>query len=464
LKLTSQLVEYCHSVHYDDIPPAAIDAAKVEILDSLGVGLAGRIADGVPELLQVVREWGGAGQSSVIGDTELLPAPHAAMVNAVMVHALDYDCGHTGAFVHTGVITVPAAFASAERAGGIPGREFLATAVVGTDLFCRLGMGLRSNVNKALAGWHWTSVLGFLSSAAIAARMFGLDEHEIRQTLGIAYHQCAGNTQGVSSGALTKRIGPGFAVRGGLTAALMAERGITGADDVLDGEYGLCKLYGGNESYDSDTFMSGLGQQFEGINTDIKIYPCGGMMDPFIDAALELVSHHQINIKDVQAVTVWHGEGASGFVKPLDVRRKPRNAVDTQFSIPWTVAVAIAKGRVSPESFTSTAIKDEDILAISQKITPKLDLNLNRVVGLEPGRVELHLRNGKTVTSQKDNHMSGTKGVLPFESVVEKFMDCAAFSSVSIPENRLQEVVDMVWNLDELDDATKIIRLLSNPQ
>jgi hypothetical protein len=56
--------------------------------------------------------------------------------------------------------------------------------------------------------------------------------------------------------------------------------------------------------------------------------------------------------------------------------------------------------------------------------------------------------------------MSGTKGVASFETVAAKFMDCAAFSSVSIPANRLQEIVDMVWNLDKLDDATKIIRLL----
>ena len=234
-ELTSKLVAYCGSVQYEDLPPAAVAAAKVEILDSLGVGLGGFGLEGIQELLEVVCEWGGAAQSSVIGHAGMLPAPSAAFVNAAMMHALDYDGGHTGAFVHTGVVTIPAVFAAAERAGGMTGREMLVTAAMGTDIFCRLGLGLRSDVSKARSGWHWTTVLGYLSSAMIAGRIFGLNEEQLRHALGIAFHQCAGNTQGVASGALTKRIGPGFAVRGGLTAALMAERGITGAEDIFQG-------------------------------------------------------------------------------------------------------------------------------------------------------------------------------------------------------------------------------------
>ena len=459
-ELTSKLVAYCGSVQYEDLPPAAVAAAKVEILDSLGVGLGGFGLEGIQELLEVVCEWGGAAQSSVIGHAGMLPAPSAAFVNAAMMHALDYDGGHTGAFVHTGVVTIPAVFAAAERAGGMTGREMLVTAAMGTDIFCRLGLGLRSDVSKARSGWHWTTVLGYLSSAMIAGRIFGLNEEQLRHALGIAFHQCAGNTQGVASGALTKRIGPGFAVRGGLTAALMAERGITGAEDIFQGGYDLCMLYGRTDRYDADAFLDGLGSQFHGTRVDVKIYPCGGMMFPFIDAALELVADHKIDNADIESISVRHGDGSRGFVEPLSARREPRNAVDTQFSIPWVVAVALAKGRVTPASFTNAAIRDPEILAITNKITAQFDPELNQVGGLESGRVDLHLKGGTTLSCHKDNYMSGTDGVMAYDKVVDKFMDCADFSDLSIPQHRLQETVDLIRNLEELDDATTVMRHL----
>src|SRR4030042_4512955 len=137
--------------------------------------------------------------------------------------------------------------------------------------------------------------------------------------LGIACHQCAGNTQCVSDGALTKRLWPGLAARGGITAALMAERGITGARNVLEGEYGMFRQYHGGD-YDRNILLAELGERFEGMKLGFKPYPCCGFSHPFIDAALALKSKYNINPSQIQSVTAFCGETSYAICSPPEVK------------------------------------------------------------------------------------------------------------------------------------------------
>ncbi len=447
-------------IRYEDIPGEAVKATKKQILDCLGVALAGSSAQGVRELVGLAQEWGGREQSSVIFYGIKLPAPNAAQVNATMIHALDYDDGHSGGLVHPGVISVSTSFAAAERAGWVSGRELITAVTLGTDMICRLGMATRAEGSMATAGWHFTTICGFLAAAAVAGRIFGLDEDKMVNALGIAYHQSSGNMQCVIDGALTKRMGPGFAAKGGITAALMAEKGITGAKNCLEGEMGLYNLYhrGG---YDASTLTSDLGKRFEGVSVATKRYPCCGIVHPFIDAALALVSEHDITADEVDKITVYRGEGAQYLCEPLEAKQRPRNPVDSQFSVPWAVALAVARRKVSLDGFTEEAIRDEDILGLSQKVTHQLDESLTRSDNVEPGRVKITMKDGKVHTKQMDNAMSYPPVPLSFDDCVRKFFDCAAHAPRQIPEDSLNRVVEMVGRLEEVDEATEIIRLVS---
>jgi 2-methylcitrate dehydratase PrpD len=443
---------------YGDIPGPAVEAAKKEVLDSLATALGGSPEAGVGELVDMVKEWGGSEQSTIIAYGIKCPAPNAAQVNATMIHALDYDDGHPVAQVHIGCVAVPTCLAVAERMGGISGKELIAALALGADFLARLGLASRPGGSLIESGWHPTALYGYLGAAAMAGRIMGLDEERMVNALGIAYHQSAGNSQCVDDGALTKRMGPGLAVKGGITAALMAERGITGARNILEGEHGMFNQYHGGD-YDAKILTAELGERFEGVNIGDKPYPCCGFGHPFIDAVFSLRSRYNIKAEQVQNIIAYCGKPAYTLCAPIEVKRTPRNVVDAQFSLPWALATALVKGKVSLEDFTEEAIKREDVLEISQKVTGQLDPKLSRH-GVGPGRVKILMKDGAEYTEEVEHPLGSIERPMIFEDCAVKFRECAAHSIKPIVGDTAERVIDMVQRLESLEDATEIIRLL----
>ena len=288
----------------------------------------------------------------------------------------------------------------------------------------------------------------------------GLDEERIHNALGIAYHQCSGNGQCVTEGALTKRMGPGMAVRGGIASALMAKRGITGARNCLEGKSGMYQVYHGG-SYSREILVGGLGERFEGVNVSIKPYPCCRGVHPFIDAALAVVSDHDIGPGDVQSVLIECGEGTYFLLAtPLEAKTRPRNFVDSQFSIIWGVATTIARRRATLDDFTDDAIKSPDILAIADKVQVQIDAELNRGdVGIEPARVHVTTTGGATYTEQVDLPTGTPSRPLSWDEIKRKFGDCLAHAGRPVSPADAHRLVDMIGRLEEFEDVRPLIEL-----
>jgi len=140
----SAFAKHLTTTRYQDLPAAAVAAAKQEILDSLATALGGSTKAGVGELVDMVKEWGGAKQSTIIGYGLKVPAPSAAQVNGTMIHALDYDDGHQVALVHIGCSAVSTAFAAAERVvalgGKVSGKELITALALGADFISRMSL------------------------------------------------------------------------------------------------------------------------------------------------------------------------------------------------------------------------------------------------------------------------------------------------------------------------------------
>ena len=457
--ITSRLVDHCSSIDADMIPDDALQAAKVQVLDSLGVGLAGNNASGIPEMKKISADWGGKAESSVLGSRLSLPAPNAAQINASMIHALDFDDGHPEALMHPGVISVSTAMALSELVGTVSGKEFLAAVAMGTDLICRLGVAVQSDVPKSVTGWHFTSIFGFLASAAVAGRLLQLSPENMRNAIGIAYHQSAGNLQCARDGALTKRLGPGLAVKGGITSALLADRGVTGASGWLEGEVGIYRQYFRNPCNEA-RLMSGLGDCFEGTNVGTKRYPCCGIIHPFIDAALELVSGDNVRLDELEGIEVHHGAGTRFLVEPVAAKREPRNIVDAQFSVQWGVAAALTQGKVSLDNFTELGIADEQIRKLSRRIDAVLVEDTPRSDGLEAGRVKLKLSDGSQKTATSENSMNAGGDRISFEECTAKFFQCVEFSGLEYSSDQLSRLVSSIAELENLADVSELAAAL----
>lgn len=453
------------TVKYDDIPPDVVEHTKKQILDIIGVMLGGSTRPGIKWLAEIIADWGGKEESTVLCFGHKVPAPNAAQVNASMGHALDYDDTGDGP-THPSVVIVPTALAMAERQGGISGREFITTVALGVDMMCRLGQSFRSGVKTPTvsghpgAGWHLTALYGFISAAGVAGRMLGLDEDRMINSLGIAYHQCSGNGQCVTEGALSKRMGPGFAARGGIVAALMAEKGITGARSCIEGEVGLFNLYHKGE-YDPAPLTAELGTRFNNLNAGMKPYPCCKGTHAYVDTALSIISSNKIKAKDIQEITVFCEDDTNFLLHPLEKRSRPENPVDSQFSIPWAVAAVFARGGAGIGDFTEEAIHSPDILEVSGKIKVIKDDSLGGAKGMAPAKIGVTINNGQTYTEQSDITPDGAPTTLPFKAYERKFRDCASYSIKPLSDGNINRVVKLIERLEQVADIKEVIELLS---
>jgi 2-methylcitrate dehydratase PrpD len=181
------VVAHAVKATFPDLPESTVEISKKFILDSLGVAIAGSAAPGCGEVASYIKEIGGKPESTVIMFGHKVPNFHAAFVNGMMCHALDFDDTHEGALVHANSTILPAALATAESVGGISGKDFFLAYALGVDFACRIG--LATGLNQ---GWHYTSVCGYFGSALTSSKILGLNEREMLNALGIAYSQVGG--------------------------------------------------------------------------------------------------------------------------------------------------------------------------------------------------------------------------------------------------------------------------------
>jgi 2-methylcitrate dehydratase PrpD len=275
--------------------------------------------------------------------------------------------------------------------------------------------------------------------------------------MGIAYHQWGGNGLCVKDGALTKRLGPGFSVRGGIVSALMAEKGVTGAQNVLEGEWGLYSLYfQGN--YDADVLTSDLGKTFEAINVIFKPYPCCRGIHPAIDAALAIVRENNVAPDDVEEIVLTVTNAHQSLLcTPWEAKTAPRNPVDAQFSIPWGVATALSRQHVGLESFSETALEDKTILDFTSKMKLEVDPELERDKKCDPTRIRLTTRQNEVHVRQVEEPLGSLTNPMSYDDCAGKFKNCA---SGILPDKDIDAVIELIGRLEQLGDVEEILRHL----
>ena len=225
--LVEQAARYWAGARYEDLPPKIIETAKLFLLDTLAAGIAAANTDVVNTVVNAMRASieGASGSCTVWGRPVKLPAPQAALVNGTASHALELDdfggCGHSGAVV----VPVVCALAERERASG---KDALTAMVAGYDLAARTLEGAGGYRPHNEAGWHSTGTCGSFGAAAAAARLLRLHPERFADALGIAGTFTGGIWAYLVDGAMTKRFHPGKAAENGLSAAMLAQAGMSG--------------------------------------------------------------------------------------------------------------------------------------------------------------------------------------------------------------------------------------------
>jgi len=460
--IADTLADYAACARYQDLPTEVVVSAKMAILDQLGAIIAGGSSPGCREIVQLVSDWGGKPESTIIRHGIKVPSVWASLANGVMGHSMDYDDTfehENGAAMHPGVSVIPACLAIAERKGGVCGQDFITAVVIGIDVICRLAIACTLTLRERI--WAYPSIFGYFGAAIGAGKIIGLEKASMIHALGIAYSQAAGNAQCVYDGALTKRIQPGFSASSGVLSALFAANGITGSTNTFEGDAGFYNIYL-HGKYDHAPVVANLGKTFYPTEVSFKPYPCCRYTHSSIDATLQLVSDSDILAADVEKVTVLVSPSQSSVYWPLEIKQKPRTIVDAQFSIPYTVASAICRRKVTMADFTPSSIRNREVLFMAQKVTLEINAALDYGIGHRPGLIEITLKNGSVMRSGRVEYAKGhPNNPMSMGEIEDKFRDCTRHSAKPLPESATSNVVRLVNQLEEVDDVGQIVRLLA---
>ncbi len=366
MNILEKITAYLVKTDYNALTPALAEFTKMQILDTLGVTIAGTscsISGEMNGLAKMVKEWGGKKESTILGFGGRFPAANAAFVNGVSSTRLDFDDTIvTWINLHSSRAIIPAAVAMAERQGKIDGKRFITAVALGYDLACRIKQACGYNADNAI---RFTS--NFFGAAAAAGIVSGLNEEQMRNALFLAFHQMsgAGSTGGggIASGANLKGLSNGFAAKAGIISVLLAEQGFTSENDFLDADdkNNYYRMFCGG-AYLPWILTLDLGKVFSGSNTSLKEYPCCHGQHGAIEAALALVKEHNIRPEDIAEVTLRLSPVDYGsLASPAEKKQNPENIIETQFSMCWGVASAIIYGEVGIKNFSEAALRDESV-------------------------------------------------------------------------------------------------------
>jgi 2-methylcitrate dehydratase PrpD len=442
------LAQHVCRTRFADLPAGAVESARRDILDTFGCMLGGSGSPGIDELVAVISRWGGIEESRVLLRGVRLPAPQAALLNASMGHALDFDDTlDTGGSIHPGVSVLGAALAVCDSLGGVTGKDLLAGVALGLDVSCRIAFA--STVDR---GWHRTAAMGVFGAAAAAGKLLGLTAEQMLGAFGIAYSHAAGNRQCILDGALTKRMQAGQAASAGVFSAVLAQTGFTGARDIFNGRFGFFELYQPN-GYDASVLLRDLGTAFRGEALSYKPYPCGRPLHPAIDAALAARDRLQIErAEDIAAVTIEADPAGHGDqFERGPAKRRPTQVVEAQFAQPFLVATALVQGKVGIAEVDG--LGDPSVLALSERIA-----GVARE-GRKKGSLSITVQktDGRSVTIEATDPIGSPEKPLSDAQFEAKFRDCARNALRPLSDARVDAALAAIRRLESLPNARELI-------
>jgi 2-methylcitrate dehydratase PrpD len=450
------LAEHVVATSYSALPELALTATKRDILDTLGAAIGGSVAPGISTLAAMVRHWGGRGESSLLLLGDRVPSPQAALVNAAMGHALDFDDTlDRGGSIHPGTSTLFASLATAERLGGVSGSDFVLAVTLGLDVACRIA--LAATVDR---GWHRTSLMRIFGATAAAGKLLGLSATQLINAFGIAYSQAAGNRQCILDGALTKRLQAGQAASSAVLATQLACEDFTGAQSVFTGRFGFFPMYQ-PEGYDLSAITDALGRSFRGTELSFKPYPCGRPNHAALDAALAL--YQQLDLAKAQSeadisevIVATNPRTYADQFAPGTTAWRPTQVVQAQFSLPFLIATALVRGRIGIADVAN--VDAPPVLSLAERIQGESE------AGAKPGwaRITIRHRDGRQASLETQPFASGApEQPLSDAQLQDKFRDCTANAIHRLPNDLIDQIIAFVADLDSAEDATTCLRLLN---
>jgi 2-methylcitrate dehydratase PrpD len=436
------------------VPPAVVNKAKLVFLDTLGIALASSTMDFGAMVLKVGKKLGGGEQSRLIGTAVKVASANAVIANGTLAHGLDYDDTLEEAIVHTGCCAAMTALAVGEELRA-SGKAVLEAAIAGTEVMCKIGLVAPGKFHAR--GFHPTALCSTFGAAAAAGKLYGLEPKQLSDAFGLCGSQSSGIIEYLADGTWTKRLHPGWSAHGGIIAALLAKEGFRGPAKVFEGTHGFYRAFGGANEYRFDKLLE-LGTDWETLRLAFKSYPCGSISHPYMDCALKLKQKYNPAPEKIAEVVCRTAEGpVHRLWEPLADKQRPVSAYGAKFSLPYSIAVMLIRGRAGLVEFTDEAIQDPAVLKLAAKVRYILDPTIDYPRHFS-GHVKILLSDGTILEENQAHPRGGYEDPLPPEEIEEKFR---ANARLALPAEKVAAVLDSTLRLEQLQSIGMLADLLN---
>ena len=434
--LTRRLARFIVSSRFDDLPDPVRHEARRTLLNWVGCAIGGSPHATVVNAIAALSPFFGPAQATLIGRRERPDVLHAALINGISSHVLDFDDTHIETAIHLAAPVAPAVLTLLEHRPA-SGRELINALTVGIETELRIGTAVTPAHYQA--GWHITGTAGVFGSAAAAGRLLGLEEQQMCWALGLAAAQPVGLQE--MFGSMTKSFHPGRAAQNGLTAALLAGSGYTASERALEAPRGWLKVL--SSACNLFAFAS---EDWGILANSYKPFACGLVVHPVIDGCLRLRGRG-LDPDSIERIEL------AVHPRVLDVTAiaDPRTGLEGKFSVNHAAAVAIIEGAAGERQFSDEMVRAPAIAALRARVFATVDPSL----GKAQARVAILLKNGERLSVFVEHAIGSVENPMSDRMLEDKFRTLA---EGVLPAAQSDRIVDLCWSVDKLTDAGHLAR------
>jgi 2-methylcitrate dehydratase PrpD len=442
---TADIASFVLGTRAADIPANVTKEGLRSFFNILGCTVGGARHAAIDVSWKALSPFAGAPQVSLIGRGERTDALTACQLNTLSSSIYTYDDTHAEAIVHPAGPVMAAVLAIAERQK-VSGSDLLTAFILGVEVVCRLSKAVSVAPAKGSMAWSQTGISCGVGAAVAAGRLIGLDALQMRRAIGIAASQASGIR--AMHGSMCTANMPAHTAQTGLRAAYLAQAGFTAAEYAFEAKYGFVNCFA--EKPAIELLTNGLGNHWEILGNTYKPYPCGIVIHPMIDGALQLRSEHKLDAATVESVAVKAAPAALALCD----RRHPKDELEGQVSLYHWIAAAIVRGRAGILECVDAAIADPALKGFRDRVTAAVDPAMP-VDGVD---MTIVLKDGRKL-EKRVRDCIGSKGRPMTDQELEtKFI---AQAEPVIGKAAAERLVAQTWRTSALADAAVLVRLAS---
>ncbi|MFM7759663.1 MAG: MmgE/PrpD family protein [Burkholderiaceae bacterium] len=437
---SAQLAHFASDLQYHDIPPEVMRRAEDLFVDWFGSALSGKVGRPVQAIESLARDVGPTeGRAEVLLSRRKTTSVFAAMVNAASSHFMEQDDVHNASVFHPGAVVFPAVLAIAQERG-ISGKEMMTAAVAGYEVGIRVGEFLGQSHYKV---FHTTGTAGTIAAAVAAGRAMNLPPEKMQHAIGSAGTQAAGLWEFLKDAANSKQLHTAKAAFDGLLSALLAEKGFSGAKQILEGAKGM----GAGMSQDAEParLTDRLGERWATIETSFKFHASCRHTHPAADAFLLLAQQHHLSADDIASVTTHVHQGAIDVLGQVD---EPKSVHQAKFSMGTVLGLLAVYGKAGVYEFNEY-FRESSVQAFRQRVTMVLDPEIDALYPQRwVGKVTVKTVDGREFHARVDEPKGDPGNTLSRDEIEQKAIMLAEVSGAATAEE-MRGALDGLWRISE---------------